>query len=74
MYTVKQLASLWHVGTPKIRKLFRGRQGVVNLSGNPGRPVWRIPLSVAVDAMVESGYTYERATRILHRVAETSKP
>jgi len=57
MYTVKQLARLWQVSDDQIRRIFRGREGVVNLSGNPGKPTWRIPASLAMEVAIERGYT-----------------
>ena len=69
MYSIKEISALWHIGIPKIRKLFRGRPGVLNLSGNPAKPVWRIPVTLVVEVMLERGYTAEQAERILQAAA-----
>jgi hypothetical protein len=55
LYTVQQVAELCHVPVSTVRKLFRGRAGIVTLTG-PGKPAWRIPLSLVMAVLVENGY------------------
>lgn len=58
LYSVQQVAQLWHVGMEQVRKIFRGRAGVINI-GSRQKPSWRIPASLVLQVMVERGYSQD---------------
>lgn len=65
LYTVQQIASLWNVSVDQVRKVFRGRRGIINVSTGPGKPAWRIPASLVLQVMLERGYDEEAAVQTL---------
>ena len=67
MYSVQQISRRWNVATDLVRRAFRGRAGIVNISGS-GRPSWRIPASLLLAVMVERGYDRARAEEILREL------
>lgn len=60
LYSVQQIAVLFHISTSQVRKLFRDRPGVVTLGG-PGKPAWRIPQSLVLQVLAEHGYAPDKA-------------
>ena len=73
LYSIGQVAQLWQVSEGVVRKVFRDRAGVVDLTiepgerrnGRGGRHSIRIPGSLVLAVMVERGYSRGQADRLL---------
>ena len=61
---IAEVARTWRVSPDKIRELFLGRDGMVNV-GTPRRNLWRIPMSILLTVMLERGYSRDQADRML---------
>ena len=70
MYSIQEISRRWHVHPDSVRKAFRGRAGVVNISTSPGKPAWRVPASLLLEVLVEHGYDPQRAQEMLRALRE----
>lgn len=66
LYTLREIAKLWHIGPALVGRIFKDRAGVLNLS-TPDRPSYRIPGSLVLEVMLERGYTHEQAEAVFRR-------
>ncbi|HEY6290350.1 MAG TPA: hypothetical protein VI455_02160 [Terriglobia bacterium] len=69
LFSFQQLAQVWSVGHGQVRKIFRGRTGMINLGGGTAKATWRVPRSLVLAIMIERGYTREQAERALAAAA-----
>lgn len=68
MYSFQQVARLWQISAVQARKIFRDRDGIVNI-GNATKPSFRIPASLVMQVMIERGYNRDAAERVLRGAA-----
>jgi hypothetical protein len=74
LYRLREIARFWHISPGVIRRIFKNRPGIVNVSSPGGnRPSFRVPASVVIEVMVERGYSLEQAAAILRRPAANGK-
>jgi hypothetical protein len=73
LYSFQEISALWKVSIEQVRKLFVKRRGVINVGAGTLRPAWRVPASLALDVMVERGYTREAATRALAQASPMAR-
>lgn len=66
-YSIRELGRLWNLNAALVRRKFEGRPGVMKM-GTDRRSAWRVPASLVLEVMVESGYSLEQAARILRKL------
>ena len=68
VYTTVQVAEILNTTTFSVRRLFKARPGLINLSASKGRATYRVPLSTLIEVMIERGYTREQADQIIRKL------
>jgi len=63
LYSIRDVASLWQISRDQVRRLFKGRAGMVNIANGRLRATWRIPESLVLQVASEHGYSRPVAGR-----------